>query len=111
MAVGKAFGKQRLKGVPLHAGGVLELVEQDVVEFGSGLFIDEGSVGAVEQALEQGVGVGKQKAVVLSVLFADFGGDVGEQADLVEVLAGHAGGKNLGIELYSQPFGFFKERI
>ena len=57
VALGHAVLKQRAEVLPLDVRGVLELVQEEVVVADAQLLVDEGGVGAVDDALEDGVAV------------------------------------------------------
>ncbi|EJX06958.1 hypothetical protein EVA_04922 [gut metagenome] len=82
----KALQQQQLEVVPLHAAGVLKLVNHHIADVGANLFEHKRRVAIFHQLMKQRVGVRQQEAVVLLIQQAHLLVDVGQQLHIIEIL-------------------------
>ncbi len=100
-AIRQALRHQGAEVVPLHAAGVLELVDHVVVHARTGLLVDEGGVAAADDLVQQLGRIGDQQDVLLLAVSGDLAGDVGQDPQRVGVthdLAGRVIGRQVGEE-------------
>ena len=77
--------QQHAEVLPLNGGGVLELVDHDVLQLGAHLLEDERRVAVVDERMEQLLRVAEQEAVGLGIELVHLLLDAFEQAQLVEM--------------------------
>ena len=77
--------EQRPEVLPLQAGGILELVEHEVVVAGSHLFIDEWRIAAVDDSAQDVGRLGEQHQVVFLEQRRQVGIEVGDDTQQVDV--------------------------
>ena len=90
-AAAHGLAKQHLEILPLHRTGVLELVDHHMVELCANLLEDERRVAAVDERVEQLLGVAEQEAVALLVELAHLLLDAVEQSQLTKIAQGEVG--------------------
>ena len=69
--LGKCVGHQRPQVMPLHVGGVLELVDEQVGELHAEAFVDEWHLGVADYPCEEFSGVGNEHCVVFPEEFPE----------------------------------------
>ena len=82
------FVEQHAEILPLHGGGVLELVDHHMLQLGADLLEDEGRVAAVDERVQQLLGITEQETVGSLVELVHLLLDAAQQAQLVEVAKG-----------------------
>ena len=107
--LGQSFVEQQAEVVPLHAAGVLELVNHDVVQGGAHLFVDERGVACSGQAMEQGGGVGQQEAVLFGIEGVHLVGQAVKQLQGTQVLQGEAAAVHLLLHLLASFFSLLQQ--
>ena len=73
---------------PLHARGVLKLVDHNRVNGCADFFIDKGGISFTDETVKKGIGIGKQETVVALVLDTHFFVNVSEQSQVVQIAQG-----------------------
>ena len=84
-ALGVAVGNQGLEVLPLHAGGILELVQEEMLEAYAQFLVDERGVGSIDYVLENDVGVVQAEDVLLLHKVPELAGQVGSYAQVVDL--------------------------
>ena len=80
--------QQYAEVLPLYGGGVLELVNHDVLQLRADLLEDEGRVAVADERVEQLLRVAEQETVGLLIQLPHFRLDAVEQAQLTKVAQG-----------------------
>ena len=107
---GKAFKNQGgLKLWTIDARSVLKFIYHDVFQLRARYFVNKGSVAVAYDCFHQDGRVRKQKTVLFPVDGPDFEGNVGEQADFVDVFKAEVTGMIDGIEFGPLSLAFLQK--
>ena len=82
------FVEQHAEVLPLHGGGVLKLVDHHMLQLCADLLEDERRVAAVDERMQQLLGITEQETVGGLVELVHLFLDAAQQAQLVEVAQG-----------------------
>ena len=69
--LGECVGHQRPQVMPLHVGGILELVDEQVGELHAEAFVDEWHLGVADYPCEEFAGIGNEHGVVFPEEFLE----------------------------------------